>query len=326
MKAIALLMSLVLSLLVAPLATEAQPPTPVYRIGYLLGATREQEPFVEAFLEGMRVLGYAEGQHLVLEYRGAAGQYERLPDLAAELVGLKVDVLLAVFTPAALAAKDATTTIPIVMMGTGDPVGNGLVASLARPGGNVTGLAAVSPELVGKQLEFLKDVLPTVSRGAVLWNPANPVHALQVRAAEVAAQALGVQLHLVEARGPDAFDRAFAAMTSAHAGAVLVLGDSMFLQHRRRLAELAATSRLPTMHNVRPYVEAGGLMAYGPSPLDILRRAAVYVDKILKGAKPADLPIEQPTTFDLVINLKTAQALGLTIPPAVLFQATEIIR
>jgi putative ABC transport system substrate-binding protein len=326
MKAIALFMSLVLSLLVAPLAVEAQPATHVYRIGYLLGATREQEPFVEAFLEGMRVLGYVEGQHFVMEYRGAEGQYERLPALAAELVRLKVDVLLAVFTPVALAAKDATTTIPIVMMGTGDPVGNGLVASLARPGGNVTGVSVLSPELVGKQLEFLKEVFSTVSRVAILWNPDNPVHPPTVRAADVAAQALGVQLHLVEARGPDAFDRAFAAMTRAHAEALLVLGDAVFFQHRSRLAALAAANHLPTMHNTRPFVEAGSLMAYGPSTVDIRRRAAVYVDKILKGAKPADLPVEQPTTFELVINLKTAEALGLTIPPSVLFQATEILR
>jgi putative tryptophan/tyrosine transport system substrate-binding protein len=321
------IVTLTLSLLVAPLAAEAQPPTHVHRIGVLAGGTTSgRDPYVEAFLEGMRALGYVEGQNLVLEYRGAEGQYERLPDLAAELVRLQVDVLLVVITPAALAAKQATTTIPIVMAGVGDPVGSGLVASLSRPAGNVTGLAAVSSDLVGKQLEFLKEVLPTVSRVAVLWNPANPVHALNVREADVAGQALGVQLHLVAARGPDAFDSAFAAMTSAPAGALLVLGDSMFLQHRRRLAELAATSRLPTMHNVGPYVEAGGLMAYGPSPLDILRRAATYVDKILKGAKPADMPVEQPTKFDLVINLKTAQALGLTIPPSVLFQATEVIR
>ena len=184
----------------------------------------------------------------------------------------------------------------------------------------------MSIDLVGKQLEFLKDVLPTVSRVALLWNPANPVHTLRVREAEVAAQALGVQLHLVEAHGPEAFDRAFAAMTSAHAEALLVLGDALVFQHRRRLAELAATSRLPTMHNVRPFVEAGGLMAYGPSTRDLRRRAAVYVDKILKGAKPADLPVEQPTKFELVINLKTAQALGLTIPPSILFQADEVIR
>jgi putative ABC transport system substrate-binding protein len=237
-----------------------------------------------------------------------------------------VDVLLAAITPAALAARDATTTIPIVMAGVGDPVGSGLVASLARPGGNVTGLTSLQSELVGKALEFLKDVLPTVSRVAVLWNPANPAHALGVPGTEAAAQRLGLQLHFVEARGPDALDRAFAAMTQAQAGALLVMGDRLFVEHRRRLAELAALSRLPTMHNIRPFVEAGGLMAYGPSPHDIRRRAAGYVDKILKGAKPADLPVEQPVKFDLVINLKTAQALGLTIPPAVLFQATEVIR
>jgi putative ABC transport system substrate-binding protein len=281
---------------------------------------------VGAFLEGMRALGYVEGQNLVLEYRGAEGLYERFPALAAELVRLKVDVLMVPNTPAALAAKHATTTIPIVMAAVGDPVGSGLVASLARPGGNVTGVASVSPEVIEKQLEILKDVRPTVSRVAVLWNPTQPAHALMVRAAEEAAPALGVQLHLVEARGPEAFDRAFAAMTSAPAGALLVMGDRVFLEHRRRLAELAAMSHLPTVHNVRPYVEAGGLMAYGPSPLDILRRAATYVDKILKGAKPADLPVEQPTKFDLVINLKTAQALGITISPTLLFRADEVIK
>jgi putative tryptophan/tyrosine transport system substrate-binding protein len=237
-----------------------------------------------------------------------------------------VDVLLVVATPAALAAKHATTTIPIVMAGVGDPVGSGLVASLARPGGNITGVVSLAPELVEKQLEFLKDVRPTVSRVAVLWNPANPVHAIMVREADVAAQRLGVQLHLVEARGPDAFDSAFAAMTSTHAGALLVLADNMFFQHRRRLAELAATSRLPAMYNIPPMVEAGGLMAYGPSTPDIRRRAAVYVDRILKGAKPADLPVEQPMKFELVINLKTAEALGITIPPTLLFQADEVIR
>ncbi len=252
---------------------------------------------------------------VLVEYRAAAGHYERFPDLAAELVRLKVDVLMMGSTPAALAAKHATTTIPIVMVAMSDPVGSGLVASLARPGGNITGSSGLQPEVVGKQLEFLKAVLPTVSRVAVLWNPANPVAALMVREADVAAQALGVQLHLLEARGPDAFDSAFAAMTSAHAGALLILADPMFLQHRRRLAELAATSRLPTMHNVRAFVEAGGLLCYGVSQPDQWRRAATYVDKILKGAKPADLPVEQPTKFELIINLKTAEALGLTIPP-----------
>jgi ABC-type uncharacterized transport system substrate-binding protein len=321
---IGLLLTLALSLLVAPLATAAQPPTPVYRIGYLLGTTREQGPYLEAFLEAMRALGYVEGQNLVMEYRAAAGHYERFPALAAELVRLPVDVLMTGNTLAALAAKQATTTIPIVMVGAGDPVGSGLVASLARPGGNITGVTSLAPDLVGKQLEFLKEMLPTVSRVAVLWEPAN--HALLVRAADVAAQALGVQLHRVEARGPEALDRAFADMTRAHAEALLVLGGNIAFEHRRRLAELATTSRLPTMHNIRPFVEAGGLMAYGPSARDLRRRAAVYVDKILKGAKPEDLPVEQPTTFELVINLKTAKALGITIPLTLLFQAEEVIR
>jgi len=325
-SAVGCIVMLTLSLLAVPLAAEAQPSAKVARIGYLLGTTREQEGRVEVFLEEMRALGYVEGQHFVMEVRGAEGQYERLPALAAELVRLQVDVLLVVITPAALAAKHATTTIPIVMAAVGDPVGSGLVASLARPGGNVTGLTSLTSELVGKQLEFLKDVLPTVSRVAVLWNPANPVHAVNVREADVAAQALGVQLHLVEAHGPDAFDSAFAAMTSAHAGALLVLGDTMFQTHRRRLAELAATSRLPTMHNARPFVEAGGLMAYGQSTLDIQRRAAVYVDKILKGAKPGDLPVERPVKFELVINLKTAKALGITMPPSLLLLADEVIQ
>jgi putative tryptophan/tyrosine transport system substrate-binding protein len=319
-RSIGLLLTLALGLLMAPLAAEAQPPTKVHRIGVLASSPSPgpgRSPFTEAFLEEMRALGYVEGQHLVLEVRGAAGQYERFPALAAELVRLPVDVLLVPNTPAALAAKHATTTIPIVMVGLGDPVGSGLVASLARPGGNITGLSVMHPDLAGKQLEFLTDVRPTVSRVAVLWNPTNPVAALMVRAAEVAAQALGVQLYLREARGPDAFDRAFAAITRAHAGALLVLGDSMFFQHRRRLTELAATSRLPTMYAIQcpAFVEAGGLFCYGASLLDMWRRAATYVDKILKGAKPADLPVEQPTTFELVINLKTAQALGLTIPP-----------
>jgi len=328
MRRSAIGLMLALAIVVASLATEAQQPKNVHRIGTLsaLGTTPGRNPFVEAFLEGMRALGYVEGQHFVLEYRGAEGQFEGFPDLAAELVRLKVEVIVAQGTPAALAAKHATTMLPVVMVGVGDPVGSGLVASLARPGGNVTGVASLAPDLVGKQLKFLKDVLPTVSRVAVLWNPANPASHLMVRAADVAAQALGVQLHLVEARGPDAFDNAFAAMTSAHAGALLVLGEPVFLLHRGRLAELAAMSHLPTMHNIREYVEAGGLISYGPSAPDVWRRGATYVDKILKGAKPADLPVEQPTKFELVINLRTAQALGLTIPPIILFQADEVIR
>jgi putative ABC transport system substrate-binding protein len=324
----ALLVTLTLGFLWAPLAPEAQPPTHVHRIGVLsIGAPGgERSPAFQAFLEELRALGYVEGQNFVIEYRWAAGQYERLPDLAAELVRLKVDVLMMSTTPAVLAAKHATTTIPIVMVSIHDPVGSGLVASLARPGGNITGLSILSPELVGKQLEFLKEVLPTGSRVAVLWNPASQAHSLIVHEADVAAQAVGVQLSLQEARGPDVFDSAFAAMTSAHADALLVLGDLMFFYHRRRLAELAAMGHLPAMYASREFVEAGGLISYGASNLDQWRRAATYVNKILKGTKPADLPVEQPTKFELVINLKTAKELGLTIPPTLLFQADEVIR
>jgi putative ABC transport system substrate-binding protein len=322
------IVTLLLSLLAAPLVAAAQPLMHVHRIGALSGqsTTPGQSPFVEVFLDGMRTLGYVEGQNLVLEYRGVAGQFERFPALAAELVRLRVEVIVAQGTPAALAAKDATTTIPIVMVGVGDPVGSGLVASLARPGSNLTGVSLQAPELIGKQLEFLKDVLPTVSRVAVLWNPANPAHALMVREVDVEGQRLGVELHRVEARDPETFDSAFASMTSVHAGALLVLADNIFFEHRRRLAELAITSRLPTMHQAREHVEAGGLISYWASVTDGWRRGATYTDKILKGAKPADLPVEQPTKFELAINLKTAEALGITIPPTLLLQADKVIK
>src|SRR5215510_6292860 len=318
-SAIGCLVTLILSLLAAPLAAEAPPVAKVYRLGILLGTTAAMTAGsinLEVFRQGLRELGWVEGQNIALEYRGAEGRYERFPDLAAALVRLPVDVLVATITPAALAAQHATSTIPIVMVSVHDPVGSGLVASLAQPGGNVTGLSLLSPALVGKQLEFLKEVVPTVSRLAVLWNPVSPGHTLMVREAEVAARALGVQLHLLEARGPGAFDSAFAAMTSA--GALLILDDAMFNMHRTRLAALAAQSRLPAMYGDRVVVEAGGLISYGPLPRANWRRAATYVDKILKGTKPADLPVEQPTTFQLVINLKTAKALGITIPPSLL--------
>jgi putative ABC transport system substrate-binding protein len=305
-RTLGLLVTFVLGLLMAPLAAAAQPPTHVYRIGVLTGTAGGRDQYyvelVEVFLEGMRALGYVEGQNLVIDYRGAAGQYERFPALTAELVRLPVDILMTGNTLAALAAKQATSTIPIVMVNIGDAVRTGLVASLAQPGGNITGMSIMNPEVVGKMLEILKDVLPTVSRVAILWNPASPGHALQVRAAEVAAQALSVELLRVEASSPEAFDGAFAAMTRAHAGALLVLGEPMFSQHRSRLAELAAMSHLPAIYRIREHVEDGGLMSYGPSLPDMWQRAATYVDKILKGAKPADLPVEQPTTFELVIN------------------------
>jgi putative ABC transport system substrate-binding protein len=249
-----------------------------------------------------------------------------LPDLAAELVRLKVDIIVATPTPAAVAARNATRTIPIVMRGVGDPVGLGLVESLARPRGNVTGLSyTVGTETIGKGLELLMEAVPSVRRVAVLSNPANPIHAHGVDSVKAVARSLGLQLQLLEARGPEGFDGAFAAMTRERAGALLVIADSMFDSHKARLGDLAVKSRLPSMHGYREVVEAGGLMSYGPSFPPQFRQAATYVDKILKGAKPGDLPVEQPTKFELVINLKTAKALGLTIPPSLLLRAGEVI-
>jgi len=318
---------LTLGLFAAPLAAEAQQAGKVPRIGWLGGPTRESaEPFVQAFQRGLKDLGWVEGQNIVIEWRFAGGRAERLPDLAAELVRLQPDVIVAPSTPTALAAKNATKTIPIVTVAGSDPVGLGLVASLARPGGNITGLTSyVTREIAGKQLEVLKATVPKVSRVAVLWNPATPGQALWLRDTEVASLALGVQLLPLEARSLNDFDSAFAAMTTKRAGALLVLGDVMFVTHRIRLADLAAKSRLPTMSTHREYVEAGGLMSYGPINSELFRRAATYVDKILKGAKPADLPVEQPTKFELVINLKTAKALGLTIPSSVRVRADQVI-
>jgi len=326
LKTVRLVVLLALVSLTAPLNGHAQGPPAgkVSRIGFL----RQGHPpttFVEAFQHGLRERGYVEGQPVVVEYRFDAS-LEQLPQLAEELVRLPVDVLLVPHLPAALAAKQATTTIPIGLAGVSAPAGHGLVASLARPGGNITGLVVLQPEGVGKQLEFLKDVHPTVSRVAVLWKPANPAHARMVREADGAAQAVGVRLHRVEARGPEAFDSAFAAMTHAHAGALLVFGDAILLQHRSGLADLAATRHLPTMYNLWEFVEAGGLLSYGTSLPDVWRRAATYVDKILQGAQPADLPVEQPTKFELVINLKTAKALGITVPPSLLLWANEVLQ
>jgi putative ABC transport system substrate-binding protein len=316
-----------LGLLAAPLAAGAQSAGKVYRIGWL--ANDRDPPGDEAFQQGLRELGWIEGQNLLIEYRFADGKPERLPALAAELVALKVDVVVAPNTPAALAAKHATRTLPIVFIGAGDPVTSGLVTTLARPGGNVTGLSVLSTELVGKWLELLKQAVPGVSRVAALWQPG----AMDERTdkdmqegAEVAAQALGVRLQFVEARGPADFDRAFSDMTKARVGALTVRPAPMFISERRRLVDLAAKNRLPAVYAWREFVDAGGLMAYGPNLSDLYRRAATYVDKILKGAKPGDLPVEQPTKFELVLNLKTAGALGLTMPPAVLARADEIIQ
>jgi ABC-type uncharacterized transport system substrate-binding protein len=317
-------------LLAAPLAAEAQPAAKIARIGYLANNMAANPHIHEAFRQGLRDLGYVEGRNVVIEYRDAEGKPERLPALAAELVALKVDVIVAAGSnQLALAAKQATRTLPIVFAAVSDPVAIGLVTSLARPGGNVTGASILAPELVGKRLELLTQAVPGISRVAVLWLPGalgERTEKDMLKEADVAARALGVRLQFVEARVPADLDRAFSDMTRARAGALIVLPSHMFLREHRRLVDLAAKHRLPAVYTVKEYVDAGGLMGYGPNLADVFRRAAIYVDKILKGAKPADLPVEQPTKFDLVINLKTAKALGLTIPPALLGRADEVVQ
>jgi putative ABC transport system substrate-binding protein len=314
----------------APFAAEAQP-AKIARIGYLTTSTAANPHLREAFRQGLRDLGYVEGGNLVIEYRDAEGKIERLPALAAELVALKVDVIfVGGGTRVTLAAMQATKTIPIVFTGVGDPVTSGLVTNLARPGGNVTGLSGLGPELVGKRLEQLTQAVPGVSRVAVLWLPGalgERTDKDMLTGADVAARALGVRLQFVEAtRDPADFDRAFSDMTSARAGALTVLPSNRFLREHKRLVDLAAKNRLPAVYTAREFVDAGGLMSYGANEPDLFRRAATYVDKILKGAKPGDLPVEQPTKFELVINLKTAKALGLTIPQSVLARADEVIQ
>ena len=316
------------ALLVAPLAGHAQTAGKIHRIGFLAAASssdRRIQGFFAAFRTGLTKLGYVEGQNIAIESRWAAGRYERLPGLAAELVRLKADVIVTAAVPAIQAAREATSTIPIVMAVVVDPVATGLVASLARPGGNITGLSAMTPELVGKQLEMLREVAPKVSRVAVLCNPANAGNPPQLRAAELAARGLGMRLQAVEARRPGEIDSAFAAMTREGAGALVVLVDVVFVDQGKRIADLAGAHRLPAVYGLTDQVSAGGLMAYAPSFQDSYRRAAAYVDKILRGAHPGELPVEQPTQFELVINLKTAKALGLTFPPSLLGRADEVI-
>jgi len=298
----------------------------VPRIGYLFPGPRGFWLSIEALQRGLRELHYVEGQNIAIEYRFAEGKPELLPALAAELVRMKVDVIVAWATEATLAAKQATTTIPIVMTGVADPVKSGLVASLARPGGNVTGTTTLAADLRGKLLEMLKETVPDLSRVAVLWNGRSSAMELRVKEAEAAARALGVTLQSVGVQGPDDFDRAFAVMTQERPDALLVVLDTFIFVQRSHILDFAATHRLPAMYEIRDFVDEGGLMTYGPSFLDRLGRVATYVDKILKGAKPGDLPIEQPMRYELVINLKTAKALGLTIPPSILFQADEVIR
>jgi ABC-type uncharacterized transport system substrate-binding protein len=329
-REIALSVILVFVLVAVPLPSGGQQPAKLYRIGWLGGVaptTPEFERLSGAFREGLREHGYIEGQNLVIERRWTGGQIERSSSLAAELVNLKVELIVAVGNPRARAAKEATSAIPIVMVYVLDPIEAGLVASLARPGGNVTGVTMdAGLEIVGKHLELLKEAVPKVSRVAVLLNPVTPLNAAQVRETQAAARVLGVTLQFYEVRDPNEFDGAFAAMTKARVGALLVMPHPFIYVQARRIADLAAKSRLPAVYPFREAVEAGGLMAYAANAPDMFRRAAVYVDKILKGTKPGDLPVEQPTKFELVINLKTAKALGLTIPRSLLLRADEVIR
>jgi len=311
-----------------PFVVHAQKPMPV--VGFLgPGPPDLNEPNMSAFRQGLAGLGYVEGRNILIESRWAEGKPERFPALAAELVALKVDVILtAGGTLAALAAKQATTTIPVVFSVVGDPIAEGLVTSLAQPGGNITGLSNVTNDLIGKWLELLKQVLPGVDLVAILWKPDSmPERAREVRLKELdaSAQALGVQLQIVEAREAADLDGAFLQISAKGARALIVLTTPVFGLERQRIADLAAKNWVPTVYASRNYVEVGGLMSYGPNFIDLHRRAASYVDKILKGAKPSDLPVEQPIKFDLFINLKTARALGLALPPTLLVAATELI-
>ena len=320
------LTALIVSLVTAPLAVEAQPAAKLWRVGYLSSSSAERERArVAAFQQALQELGYLEGKSIVIEQRYAGGEFERLPELAAELARLKVDVFVVAGAPAAHAAKKASSVIPSVMTGVADPVGMGLVASLARPGGSITGLSDFNTGVVVKRLELLREVVPSVSRVAVLLNPMNPSNSPQLRLTQAAAATLAVTLLTFEAKRADEIDRAFLAMKTERPGALLVIGDPLLGSHAKRIVELSTRNQLPAIYWTREFPDGGGLMSYGTNLDDLWRQAATYVDKILKGAKPADLPIEQPTKFELVINLKTAKALGLTIPPSLLLRADQVI-
>jgi len=305
----------------------AQQAGKTYRIGYLgVSSPSATAHLIQAFQLGLLEYGYKEGRNITIEYRWAEGRSDRLPGLAAELVRLKVDVIVVGPPPVALAAKSATKTIPIVFAAGGSPVESGLVASLARPGGNLTGLATISPELSGKRLQLLKEAVPKASRVAVFWTPTNPAHGQALEVAEAAAQILRLQLQPVEYRTPDDFESAFEAATRERASALMVLDDPISFSQRARIVGLAAKGRLPAIYGFREFAESGGLIVYGPNLPDQFRRAAGFVDKILKGARPAELPVEQPIKFELLVNLKTAKALGLTILQSILFHADETIQ
>jgi putative tryptophan/tyrosine transport system substrate-binding protein len=317
--------ALCVMLLVFGIPAEAQQSKKVPRIGVLRPGLAAA-PNYEAFRQGLRELGYVEGQNVVLEFRDGEAKAERLPDLASELVRLKVDVIVTSSTPAIQAAKQATGTIPIVMAFSGDPVGTGLVASLAKPGGNITGLSDIGPEISGKQLELLKEAFPTISRVAFFLNSSNQGNRLRLKAAEATAGELKVQIQAVEVRSTNDIEKAISTINKGQAQALMTVRDPAIYSNQTRILEFAAENRLPTMHMDKEPVEAGGLMSYGPNVPDLFRRAATYVEKILKGAKPADLPVERPMKFEFVINLKTAKQIGLTIPPNVLARADQVIK
>jgi putative ABC transport system substrate-binding protein len=326
-KATALSILIAIVVLAFGLIAEAQQPKKVPRIGYL-GAVSPSavSARTEAFRQGLRELGYVEGKNIVIEWRSSEGKQDRLPSLVAELVRLKVDVIITAGPQSTRAAKEATVTIPIVMAQANDPLGNGFVASLARPGGNITGLSTLAPEISGKQLELLKEIVPRLSRVAVFGNSTTPGTAQALREVEVAAGAFGVKLQYLDVRGPKDIETVFRAAGKGRADAVLVLTSFVFNPYRTEIADLAVKHRLPAIYSTPEFVEDGGLMTYSVSLTDLFRRAATYVDKILKGAKPADLPVEQPTKFELVINLKAAKQIGLTIPPNVLARADKVIK
>jgi putative ABC transport system substrate-binding protein len=310
-----------------PLAARAQQARKIFRIGYLGVSSSSLEPhYVEAFRQRLRDLGHIEGESIAIEYRWADGEDDRLPNLAAELVRLNPDIIVTTGTPSTLAAMQATKTIPIIMASSADPVAAGLVANLARPKENVTGFTILGPELEAKRLELLKQTVPSAARVAILRNPSNPAVVSYFEAIKTASQSLRIAVDPVaEVRRAEEFDDAFSAIVSARPDALAVLADRFLLAHRKRIVEFAAANRLPSMYPYREYVDAGGLISYAPSNVELFRGAAIYVDKILKGAKPTDLPVQEPTKFELVVNLKTAKALGLTIPPTLLFTADEVI-
>jgi putative ABC transport system substrate-binding protein len=314
------------TVLAMPLAAKGQPTGKIPRIGFLGAVTPEDFPHLEnAFREGLREAGYVEGRNLVIEYRWAAGKAEQLPELAADLVRLKVDAIFCITSAAARAAKDATTTIPIVFVGVSDPVKYGLVASLAQPRGNMTGLGHFTPELNGKRLELIREVIPGLARVAVLWNTGNESHEEQLRDLATPARTLSVQLRPVGVQKPEELEAAFQTMVKEGSGALIVLASSLTHRHLRRIADLAVKHQLPSIMEFSEFTDAGGLLMYGPTWANMFRRGGVLMGKILKGAKPAGLPVEQPTQFAFFVNLKTAKALGLTIPPSLLLRADQVI-